>query len=71
MKEELVEKFKNPGRTRIKSGEPIKVNTYNLRSTANEIAIPYGIFDVTENNSIVNIGDNHDTSKFAVESILQ
>ena len=32
-------------------------------------AIPYGIYDVTQNQGWVNVGRDHDTAAFAVESI--
>ena len=70
-KKELVGDFKNAGRTWTKSGEPRKVNAYDFRSMAIGIAIPYGIYDVTENDGMVNIGSDHDTSEFAVESVRQ
>jgi hypothetical protein len=70
-KKELVGDFKNAGRTWIKSGEPRKVNTYDFRSMAMGMAIPYGIYNVTENDGMVNIGNDHDTSEFSVESVRQ
>lgn len=70
-KKELVGDFKNNGRTWMKSGEPMKVNAYDFRSMAIGIAIPYGIYDVAENKGMVNVGNDHDTSEFAVESIRQ
>ena len=48
-KKELVGDFKNAGRAWTRSGEPRKVNAYDFRSMAMGIAIPYGIYDVTEN----------------------
>jgi hypothetical protein len=35
------------------------------------IAFPYGIYDVTENERMVNVGTDHDTSEFAVEILRQ
>ncbi len=70
-KKELVGEFKNAGSTWVKSGKPRKVNAYDFRSMAIGIAIPYGIYDVTENEGMVNVGTDHDTSEFAVESIRQ
>ena len=70
-KKELAGDFKNAGRTWVKSGEPRKVNAYDFRSMAIGIAIPYGIYDVAENEGMVNIGNDHDTSEFAVESVRQ
>lgn len=33
------------------------------------VAIPYGIYDIATNTGWVNIGTDHDTAEFAVESI--
>ena len=33
------------------------------------MAIPYGIYDITENSGWVNIGIDRDTAEFAVDSI--
>ena len=48
-KKELVGDFKNAGRAWTRSGEPRKVNAYDFRSMAIGMAIPYGIYNVTEN----------------------
>lgn len=32
--------------------------------------MPYGIYDITDNSGWVNVGIDHDTASFAVESIL-
>ncbi len=32
-------------------------------------AIPYGVYDITGNTGWVNVGTDHDTAAFAVESI--
>jgi len=34
-----------------------------------EKAIPYGVYDLTNNKGWVNVGINHDTAEFSVESI--
>jgi len=70
-KRELVGDFKNPGRTWRKKGEPEEVDIYDFLTRAIGIAIPYGIYDVSENNGFVNVGITYDTSEFAVESIHQ
>ena len=68
-KRELVGNFKNTGRTYRKKGEPEEVNVYDFLTKAIGVAIPYGIYDVSENNGFVNVGVSYDTSEFAVESI--
>jgi len=70
-KKEIVGNFKNDGRTWEKKGQPKEVNVYDFISLGIGIAIPYGIYDVNNNNGFVNVGVSYDTSEFAVESIRQ
>lgn len=70
-KKELVGEFKNAGPTWRKQGDPREVNVYDFRRLAQGIAIPYGVYDVQENEGLVNVGITHDTAEFAVESIRQ
>jgi hypothetical protein len=46
-----------------------KVHVYDFRSLAEGLAAPYGIYDVLHNKGFVNMGIDHDTAAFAVESI--
>jgi transposase len=52
-------------------GEPVKVEDHHFFFTGPDVqqAIPYGIYDLTRNTGWVNVGVDHDTSVFAVESI--
>lgn len=68
-KKELVGEFKNPGREWHPTGEPSLVLSHDFRKDAEGVAIPYGIYDLARNEALVNIGVDHDTSAFAVESI--
>jgi DDE family transposase len=70
-KKENVGNFKNNGSTWEKKGQPTAVNVYDFVSLGIGIAIPYGIYDVNNNNGFVNVGVSYDTSEFAVESIRQ
>lgn len=70
-KKELVGNYKNGGQEWHIKGLPLKVNVYDFdgdkeRQTK---AIPYGIYDITWNNAWVNVGIDHDTAEFAVESL--
>jgi Rhodopirellula transposase DDE domain len=38
-------------------------------SLANGKAVPYGIYDLIQKSGFVNVGIDHDTAEFAVESI--
>jgi hypothetical protein len=52
-------------------GEPVEVEDHHFFFTGPDVeqAIPYGIYDLTRNTGWVNVGVDHDTSVFAVESI--
>src|SRR6266508_1237920 len=51
--------------------EQVKVEDHHFFFTGPDVeqAIPYGIYDLTRNTGWVNVGVDHDTAVFAVESI--
>ena len=65
-KKEQVGNYKNAGKSLCKTKAPKEVEVYDF---ATDKAVPYGIYDVDENEGFVNVGMNFDTSEFAVESI--
>jgi hypothetical protein len=68
-KKELVGEFKNAGREWRPKGQPVAVRTHDFPSDSAGNAIPYGVYDVKANAGWVNVGTDHDTAAFAVESI--
>jgi Rhodopirellula transposase DDE domain len=60
---------KNNGREWQAKGQDTTVNVYDYRSIADGKAIPYGIYDLAHNTGFVNVGIDHETAEFAVESI--
>lgn len=68
-KKELVGEFKNNGEQWRKSGDPVKVKVYDFVDKELGRVSPYGIYDLTQNSGWVNVGTDHDTAEFAVESI--
>jgi transposase len=68
-KKELLGQFKNHGREWQAKGEETRVNVYDFLSLADGKAIPYGIYDLVQNRGFVNVGIDHETAEFAVESI--
>lgn len=68
-KKELLGQFKNHGAEWQAKGETTEVNVYDFLSLADGKAIPYGIYDLVHNHGFVNVGIDHDTAEFAVESI--
>jgi len=67
-KKELVGAFKNGGRTWRPQGKPYEVKGHDWPSRAQGKAIPYGVYEVPGDRAVVNVGINHDTAEFAVES---
>jgi hypothetical protein len=68
-KKELVGDFKNGGRELRPKGDPEKVRVHDFIDKELGRATPYGIFDIGRNSGWVNVGVDHDTAEFAVESI--
>jgi len=59
------------GREWRPKGEPVQVEDHSFFFTGPDVeqAIPYGIYDISRDTGWVNVGVDHDTSVFAVESI--
>jgi transposase len=68
-KKELIGNFKNNGREWQAKGEETSVNVYDFLSLADGKAVPYGVYDLVHKSGFVNVGIDHDTAEFAVESI--
>jgi len=68
-KKELVGDFKNNGKELRPKGNPEKVRVHDFKIPELGKVAPYGIYDMTKNIGWVNVGIDHDTSAFAVESI--
>jgi transposase len=68
-KKELLGNFKNNGREWQAKGEDTCVNVYDFVSLADGKAVPYGVYDVVHKSGFVNVGIDHETAEFAVESI--
>jgi hypothetical protein len=68
-KKELVGDFANGGEEWQPAGEPERVRVHDFIDKELGKAIPYGVYDLARNEGWVNVGIDHDTSEFAVESI--
>jgi hypothetical protein len=68
-KKELVGDFKNAGREWHPKGDPELVRVHDFKDKQLGKAIPYGVYDVASNQGWVNVGVDHDTAAFAVNSI--
>jgi hypothetical protein len=68
-KKELVGDFKNGGREYQPKGEPVPVRVHDFPITELGKAIPYGLYDVSDNTGWVSVGTDHETSAFAVNTL--
>ncbi len=68
-KKELIGNFKKNGTEWEAKEEHTHVNVYDFLSLADGKAVPYGVYDLVHNRGFVNVGIDHDTAEFAVESI--
>ncbi len=68
-KKELVGPYKNGGQEWQPQGQPERVNVYDFVDKQVGKAIPYGIYDVGRAAGWVNVGQDHDTAQFAIESL--
>jgi transposase len=74
-KTELIGNFKNNGREWVAEGMDTAVNVYDFGEKDKDghrvKAIPYGVYDVLKKQGFVNVGIDHNTAAFAVESITR
>jgi hypothetical protein len=68
-KKELVGNFKNNGREWRRQGTPELVNIHDFIDPKLKRAVPYGVYDITNNVGWVSVGTDHDTATFAVNAI--
>jgi len=68
-KKEILGNIKNSGQEWLPSKEPTKVKVYDFIDKELGKAIPYGVYDVANNEGWVSVGIDHDTASFAVATI--
>ena len=68
-KKELVGDFKNGGREWRPQGRPEKVRVHDFQDQALGKVVPYGVYDIFNNQGWVSVGIDHDTAQFAANSI--
>ncbi|MCP4967094.1 MAG: ISAzo13 family transposase [bacterium] len=68
-KKELIGNYYNKGREWRTKAEPVEVEGHDFPVGEYPKAIPYGVYDVFNNEGWVNVGDTADAAQFAVESI--
>ena len=68
-KKELVGDYANGGREWQPAGEPERVGVHDFPDPEMGKAVPYGVYDLANNEGWVSVGDHGDTAAFAVASI--
>ena len=68
-KKELVGDFKNAGREWLPQGQPEEVRVHDFRDKTLGKVVPYGVYDILNNQGWVSVGIDHDTAQFATNSI--
>lgn len=68
-KKELIGTFKNNGREWRPKDSPELVNVHDFIDPKLKRAVPYGVYDLTNNVGWVSVGTDRDTATFAVNTI--
>ena len=68
-KKELVGDFKNGGREWHPRGQPEDVRVHDFKDESLGKVVPYGVYDILNNQGWVSVGIDHDTAQFAANSI--
>ena len=68
-KKELIGNFKHAGTDYRPQGLPQRVDVHDFEDKTLGKAIPYGVYDPTDNSGWVSVGVTHDTAQFAVNTI--
>ena len=68
-KKELVGDFDNGGQEWQPQGQPEQVRVHDFKDKDLGKAIPYGVYDIVNNEGWVSVGIDHDTAWFAARSI--
>jgi hypothetical protein len=68
-KKEIVGDFSNGGAEWHPAGEPTRTKTHDFVDKELGRAVPYGVYDLANDEGWVSVGDTADTASFAVEAI--
>jgi transposase len=68
-KKEQVGQYGTAGREWRPAGDPVRVRDHDFPDEEAGKVTPYGVYDIAANAGFVNVGTDHDTAAFAVESI--
>ena len=65
----MLRNLKNPGRILSRAKNPVRVETHDFPKAKLGKAVPYGVYDLQNNEGFVSVGVSHDTAQFAVAAI--
>ncbi|MGH9170110.1 MAG: ISAzo13 family transposase [Acidimicrobiales bacterium] len=68
-KKEVTGQLRNGGREYQPKGSPERVDVHDFPDKEVGKAIPYGVYDIGQNEGFVSVGDDADTAAFAVATI--
>jgi Rhodopirellula transposase DDE domain len=68
-KKEQAGPYGTAGREWRPAGDPVRVRDHDFPGEQTGKVTPYGVYDIAANAGFVNVGTDHDTAAFAVESI--
>jgi Rhodopirellula transposase DDE domain len=68
-KKEQVGQYAQRGREWRPAGDPVRVRDHDFPDKELGKVTPYGVYDIGANAGFVNVGTDHDTAAFAVESL--
>jgi Rhodopirellula transposase DDE domain len=68
-KKEQVGQYAHAGAEWRPAGDPVAVRDHDFPDEQAGKVTPYGVYDLAANDGFVNVGTDHDTAAFAVESI--
>ena len=68
-KKEVLGNKANSGREYRPKGQPLEVDSHDFPDKSLGKAVPYGVYDIRQNEALVSVGISSDTAEFAVEAI--
>jgi hypothetical protein len=68
-KKELIGDYARAGAEWRPAGDPVKARSHDFPDKDGGHVVPYGVYDVGANTGFVNVGTDHGTAAFAVESV--
>ncbi len=69
-KKELIGNYQNDGQEWQPKGSPVPVKSHDFMDKQLGKVIPYGVYDLTQNQGWVTVGIDHNTAQLAVASIF-